>query len=751
MVCLKHASLVLLLVSVSTATFAQESSAIDTARSFVEKGDTVRAINYLEEAVRKSPRNAELWHELGMLGWAYTKNAKSGIIMDPRMARIRIVADSALRRGAQLAGDNEQYWYDLGKFALATGNTFVRAGANGFFDRSMEAAAKNGNDIVLSRSLDERGMHEWRAYEAVAHRVLVGIPPDVSPNFSPVMGGNVSESVSLPSSVRRDKWGSYFREIFQKLSPPPGRTNYTFARNAFDSARTIDPLNTSAARHYFMTLVERREWAELRQSAGVVISQFPDSAFGWLTIAVAELRMGDAASADRSFQRALGLMSPEEESHYQAFERLLAPRTFNKSDVTPDSVQFAKASKEQREKWERQFWFSSDPRSSTSYNEVLLEFQARIVEADLLWSSDDLSLRGSTSDRGNVYVRYGPPDEVYNVHPQRESDEHRLVWVYPTLSFVFRFTPYFGVAHNSRQDLVAKDSQHTELPVSWDNVKEVARSVPMFTRVARFRATSDSSDLVIAAALPTLALFHNTEFGGQLPIDVFLDVQDSDARTVVSDRQRTTVQGENLPSHINAWWSRRVGGSLSRVRVNAEQPDVERIAVGREDVRNESLAGFAMSDVLFTAPSPTAARALARWTDVSIKPTVGFFDVDQPVGLLWETYGLNAHDGDAKYRVTIGVERLFKNNLRGIGARIVANVTNVLQGNPNGNNSLTVTYDQLRQHSDALLDQVTIGLNQTAPGNYRLNIKVDDLISGKSVSRQTEFTLLAKETEKKKN
>ena len=46
----------------------------------------------------------------------------------------------------------------------------------------------------------------------------------------------------------------------------------------------------------------------------------------------------------------------------------------------------------------------------TNENEYRLEFLARVVFADFRWTDDDLNLRGADSDRGDIYVRYGPPD-----------------------------------------------------------------------------------------------------------------------------------------------------------------------------------------------------------------------------------------------------------------------------------------------------------------------------------------------------
>ena len=317
------------------------------------------------------------------------------------------------------------------------------------------------------------------------------------------------------------------------------------------------------------------------------------------------------------------------------------------------------------------------------------------------------------------------------------------MWVYRNdLAFVFAATTGYGTATKAIKDRVAVDSIRDEVPVSWDNMKTVQRTVGMLSRVARFRATADSMDVIVASAIPIRSLLENSELGGTLPIDVQLDVHDPQARIIGRQKQQASVPGENLPIGIDAWWVRRLGRGLNVVRVDAEQKDVERAAVSKVEVSVVDSAGYGLSDILFSfATTPAGSATPSRWSDLQIKPSVGLFPSKQPIGLVWENYNLANDNGNARYRVTVHLERTFRNSLRGFGARVMANMRNVAQGSSRGTGALSMTFDEVRPHGAAVVDFLSISLTESAPGPYRITVTVLDLVSGATAKRSADFTL----------
>src|SRR5205809_4715519 len=64
---------------------------------------------------------------------------------------------------------------------------------------------------------------------------------------------------------------------------------------------------------------------------------------------------------------------------------------------------------EEREQFIEQFWLRRDPSPDTVENEFKEEHYARIAYANEHYAS---GIPGWKSDRGRIYITYGPPDEI---------------------------------------------------------------------------------------------------------------------------------------------------------------------------------------------------------------------------------------------------------------------------------------------------------------------------------------------------
>ena len=92
---------------------------------------------------------------------------------------------------------------------------------------------------------------------------------------------------------------------------------------------------------------------------------------------------------------------------------------------------------EDRERFIERFWKRRDPTPGTDENEFKKEHYRRIAYSDSLWARGGQA--GWRTDRGRVYILYGPADEVES-HPRDELE----IWHYLYLeglgmNVVFRF------------------------------------------------------------------------------------------------------------------------------------------------------------------------------------------------------------------------------------------------------------------------------------------------------------------------
>lgn len=97
-------------------------------------------------------------------------------------------------------------------------------------------------------------------------------------------------------------------------------------------------------------------------------------------------------------------------------------------------------SKKEKEEKFKEFWESKDPTPATEFNELMTEYYNRVDYAYEQFSS--VNNLGFETDRGQIYIKYGEPDNIERKFPSGEPAVE--IWTYPSRRFVFRATTGFG-------------------------------------------------------------------------------------------------------------------------------------------------------------------------------------------------------------------------------------------------------------------------------------------------------------------
>lgn len=84
----------------------------------------------------------------------------------------------------------------------------------------------------------------------------------------------------------------------------------------------------------------------------------------------------------------------------------------------------------------RRYWKEQDPTPDTEYNERMVEYFRR-VDAAVDRFQTLYERNGAMTDRGKVYILFGPPEETQRILNSDEPAEE--IWYYPTLDKTFRF------------------------------------------------------------------------------------------------------------------------------------------------------------------------------------------------------------------------------------------------------------------------------------------------------------------------
>ena len=473
----------------------------------------------------------------------------------------------------------------------------------------------------------------------------------------------------------------------------------------------------------------------------------------WLALGLANTRLLKAADAAVAFDSALVLMSPVARDSFTNIARLL-PRAINDSSgvVHYDAGLAGSQSPAAHKAAEDMYWLLADPLSKTKLNENRVEFYSRVAFADMRWTSDDLDMRGADTDRGDIFVRYGPADresliscngmqlmeDANSVAPDvKGADEKWQVWVYNLGKvFIFKAPPSFGTATiplNMRG--IIHETINAE-PVRWDNVAATAYLDTMSVRFTRFRAGIDSLDLVTAIAIPVERMMKGTELGGKLPFDINVRAYDPQVRISFEDSISTFVNADSLPSLMNRTWVRRLGHNADVMRIDAYQPDTKRAARGLGMVDDQRPTDFGMSDILLGNALSDYSGSAKRWRDVGLTPTVGFFHLSDPVGLVWELYKLQAKEGVANYNVDISVERVGEPGLKAFTMQILGRFKEAVKG-VQAAEKVSLSFDRSQPANEVLVDYLSLAFGNVKAGNYRMFVTITDKATNKYTINST--------------
>ncbi len=107
------------------------------------------------------------------------------------------------------------------------------------------------------------------------------------------------------------------------------------------------------------------------------------------------------------------------------------------------SKQFRKATADEKKNLLRQFWEERDPTPGTPRNELKEEFLRRVDFANKNFSEVARSREGWQTDRGKVYIKNGPPDQV-----ERQATDIDMpnaeIWYYARLNQRYIFSDRSG-------------------------------------------------------------------------------------------------------------------------------------------------------------------------------------------------------------------------------------------------------------------------------------------------------------------
>ncbi len=238
-----------------------------------------------------------------------------------------------------------------------------------------------------------------------------------------------------------------------------------------------------------------------------------------LALAHAAYRSGEVEWADRLFRQAIPRLPGVARAYFEDIAPVAAEQ---------DTVRLHRLGSEaERKEFLRRFWKGLDPDLATAANEAQVEFWSRAAQAYFLYYD---AHRREWDERGEVYVRYGPPESAeYEpvVKPRMDSFQslqlypfNTMVWYYPSLGMTVAMTDrtlnnFYGLPparyadpdprpspdslERRAGDLLAVPGLRGVFP----RLPPAARPLPLVASLSRYRgADTQSTRLVALLASP---------------------------------------------------------------------------------------------------------------------------------------------------------------------------------------------------------------------------------------------------------
>lgn len=711
-------------------------SLIQRGLSLAANGDTTDALEVLEQATDRAPRNLEALYQRGRL---LTRTTTLGFNNTPR----QVLAWRLLNRGADLAPRDARFVLELARLRLRT--PLLRADAERLLAKAVAVAVAAADTAMITESASEFGRLFERRYRTTRKRHVY-----------------IANIFFDPYAARNRL--HYVREFLEHQIRPidnAGGADRAEADRLYRLALAADPEHVASAVGLLGLWYDEQRYLEMRAVAAPFLTRtyatrhpnpMPADAevASVATIAFADglaaARLNAPSDAQRAFAAGLARLSVRERGDLLDISRLLTPG---------DSVRVAGLADDAREATVRAFWETADPLISTPENEAQIEYFSRVAVSMLRYDDAEHGVRGWRTDRGIIVIRYGEPPVEVLLPPANDISARDVtgrvvtVFSYPAreLEFVFSGPPAMNTASFAGDFRDVAEQRRNDEPFRLDDMTAKTRVDSMGVQVARFRGRSASEYHVVTAAAAQPARFYDgVEIDrGRLSIRSFLGSPD---RLRLVDSQQVTVA---LPAVRPVEYQRLdtlpVGDH--RVRIEVVDPGVQSaaarasVSVSLPPVRDTALA---LSDVLLGARTPAAmGRPLRSLTDAGVRPLFGTRIAPRDTFALYvEAYGLRPDTrGNVQVEITLTVTLLEITRSSTTLERWLGNLADVVGLTPEGDKQLGMRFTRTERLDgrDRLPLLTSVGMGTAPTGRYRLDVLVREIGSDRRTQVSRDFTI----------
>lgn len=628
----------------------------------------------------------DLIHRLGPINAILEGEPPSGVA--PTAWRTQV--GDALERAITHDPDNPAPFLALARLRRRQG---LQSEARILFERGLqraERAPEGSPRTVLAELQYERGTlvkEKW-----LASRELGRLPVDALPQDGCPQARNAGAAASGFASVERLIAWNYMCPVelgraMESSFQPSGTdadADYVMMMASFRSAVDAYPAHVGANVELLLELADEWRWDDVLDGAERFVAASKGHPYGLLLEGLALQRLGRSEEADARFRRAFRGLPASEAGELQDPGVLLD---------AAQTGQFRSLERAERATWLKRFWSPLDPILTTEVNEREVEHYARTAYAHLRFG-------GAMSDAGQVWVRYGRPNDVRVVGDA--SGVRTEFWDYGSSAPALTFR---RLASSENMDLTSEGKAYLDdlSGVFPQRYGADARMVtPLAGQVSRFRGDLPSSSVVSV----------NTEVpagfatGERDTLDVGVFLLSEDGERLSSDVRRIPATPEPLSVVLPA------GPDVRTVAVEFFHKRLGQAATLRQPAHgHEGDPGIAYSDVLVVGAADPSVGEVRRDADWVHPYPLGQPVAEDSVGLLFEMYGLSP--AVTEYRLRVELQDRSTHQVRSIPIR------------PVGLDGFGGTWDRKPAADGTTFEYVTANLSGVPAGRYVLRVIAD--------------------------
>jgi len=555
------------------------------------------------------------------------------------------------------------------------------------------------------------------------------------------------------------------KEILRRRDESTGRytdfstyeeMEYVNAVNAFSEVLEIDPDNKVALHNLSILALDAKMIDKFIDYQKMILENKPDDKDAHLFLGYGYHKQSKDELALMEYKKAESLMQSDERAVFESIEYI----------VPSDEIKgFKNLASAEKSEFERIFWKQKDPLFLSEYNERLLEHYSRVAYANLKFGIEAKNIPGWKTDRGKIYIRYGPPNRA--VRMRAEYEEKRFqdtetmeipdlgpteVWYYDGFSLAFadqNATGDFRLGANTRFPGVnfpeiAKETYKEKPEIYEPQFPGKIFNFDYYT--ASFRGDNGKSLVEVYYALPVNDLnlqkekdYKTTTF--REGIFFFDDKWNEVNKSII--RRKTLLSQEIDPK----WNFYLIGQNQLEIEpgeynfaIEFQEESVKNTGGYRQKLKVDSypFGELKMSDIVLASSIDTLIED-SRYPQHGLRiipNPIKIFHKEQLMHIYFEIYNLMINpeqktDFKVEYKISTELET------KPLISRIFSNIGKLV-GMTEGKQDITASYEYEGSNPTEEIN-LSIDMSATKVGVYTLTITITDLNSNKKVSKDTKL------------